>query len=420
MTRDDPAPVSAVSGMVGLVGMAGLAVWIVVAYRWTIDGPLAGMVAVLACGVPMVAWSLLVDKVHRRPSTGIDWRMRRPWGEVRRTVAAKLAGLWTTWLLIAGFYALGRWYWQGGYVFAMQLLAGVVPVLLLLSVPYLCWIDRRMVEPRDGAYAFGQWLAGRDCDRAAVARHARAWGVKGFFTAFMLSIVPGNWHELIHSDLGRMLHDPMAAAFGLIALMFLIDVAFATVGYVLTMRPLDAHIRSANPYLGGWVSALACYPPFILIARGGPVDYETGGANWSYWFAGSPRLTLAWLVPLAVLTGIYAWATVAFGLRFSNLTHRGIITNGPYRYSKHPAYLAKNLFWWLSALPFLTVSGSWMEGVRNTLLLGVVSGVYYWRARTEEAHLGADPEYRAYAAWMDRHGVVPRLFARVGVRTGDW
>ena len=32
---------------------------------------------------------------------------------------------------------------------------------------------------------------------------------------------------------------------------------------------------------------------------------------------------------LVALTAIYAWATVAFGIRFSNLTHRGILTHGP-------------------------------------------------------------------------------------------
>lgn len=37
---------------------------------------------------------------------------------------------------------------------------------------------------------------------------------------------------------------------------------------------------------------------------------------------------------------IYAWATIMFGGRFSNLTHRGIITNGPYPWTKHPAYRA--------------------------------------------------------------------------------
>ena len=44
-----------------------------------------------------------------------------------------------------------------------------------------------------------------------------------------------------------------------------IFVVFATVGYVLTLKPLDAHIRTANPYAAGWMAALICYPPFILM-----------------------------------------------------------------------------------------------------------------------------------------------------------
>ena len=35
--------------------------------------------------------------------------------------------------------------------------------------------------------------------------------------------------------------------------MFMIDVMIGTVGYIVTMRPLDAHIRSGNPFLAaGW------------------------------------------------------------------------------------------------------------------------------------------------------------------------
>lgn len=90
---------------------------------------------------------------------------------------------------------------------------------------------------------------------------------------------------------------------------------------------------------------------------------------------------------LAVLTAIYAWSTVAFGIRFSNLTYRGVLTNGPYRFSRHPAYLSKNLFWWLSTLPFLVTSHSPVDMVRDTVFLGCVSAIYFWRARTEEAHL---------------------------------
>jgi protein-S-isoprenylcysteine O-methyltransferase Ste14 len=178
----------------------------------------------------------------------------------------------------------------------------------------------------------------------------------------------------------------------------MIDVTFATVGYVLTMKPLDAHIRTANPYAAGWTAALICYPPFILMGDGGPLDYHIGTGEWTYWLAGSPLASAfvgAWLV---FLTGVYAWATVAFGFRFSNLTHRGILTHGPYAWSKHPAYLAKNLFWWCASLPFLATSGNPVDMIRNTIVLGMVSGVYYWRARTEEKHLSADPAYRDYGA----------------------
>ena len=43
-----------------------------------------------------------------------------------------------------------------------------------------------------------------------------------------------------------------------------------------------------------------------------------------------------------------------------------------------------------------------------------VSGVYYWRARTEERHLAGDPAYRAYAEWMERNGPIPKLLRRLG------
>ena len=94
-----------------------------------------------------------------------------------------------------------------------------------------------------------------------------------------------------------------------------------------------------------------------------------------------------WLV---VLAAMYAWATVVFGLRFSNLTYRGVITNGPYRFTRHPAYLAKNTFWWSASLPFLVTAGGPMEALRNAVGISLVSGIYYWRARTEEAHCVLD------------------------------
>lgn len=408
-----PRPRSAVSAGVGLAGLVGSLGWIGYA-RWQhLDGPYAALIHLVCAGVPMLLWSVLVDKVHRHASTGIDWANPRPCRETLDISLTKLAGLWATFGGIALIFATGRFYWQGIFAFAMWCLGWMAPVLFLLSIPYVIWLDRRLVEPKDGAWMLGAWLTGQPgVDRHAIYSHLRAWAVKAFFLPFMLGVVPGGFAMFVRGDLSVVLHDPVALANWLITLMFLIDVAFATVGYMLTMRPLDAHIRSANPYAAAWAAALICYPPTILMGDNGPLNYRPGTAEWSYWFAGHPIVLTAIGAVLVALTAIYAWSTVAFGIRFSNLTHRGILTHGPYAVSRHPAYLSKNLFWWIATIPILS-TGTWVDAARSTLLLGVVSGIYYWRARTEERHLSADPAYRDYYDWMERYGAVPRFFGWV-------
>ena len=297
----------------------------------------------------------------------------------------------------------------------MELLAALVVPLLLVSIPYVVWLDRYLVQPRDQAWHFGAMLIGREpYDRQEIYHHLRGWAVKGFFIAFMFSILPGGWEMTVTADFIGGMTNPVVFCMALINLMFMFDVQIAMVGYLLTLKPLDANIRTANPYLGGWLSALLCYPPFMLMNSGNVLDYHVNVADWAYWFEGYTTLLWAWGAVLVFLTAIYAWATVAFGIRFSNLTYRGVLTNGPYRFTRHPAYLSKNLFWWLSTLPFLVTSHSVTDMVRNTAILAIVSGIYYWRAKTEEQHLLAeDAKYRAYHAWMAQNAPITRGLAKV-------
>ena len=102
---------------------------------------------------------------------------------------------------------------------------------------------------------------------------------------------------------------------------------------------------------------------------------------------------------------VYVYATAQFGCRFSNLTYRGTITSGPYRWTKHPAYVFKNLSWWLMAIPFIPGDGSLFTAIQNCLLLGGVSGIYFLRAKTEERHLSRYPEYVSYAKWIESNGI---------------
>ena len=392
--------------------------------RGVLSGPYAALAAMLFTAAPMVLWSVLVDKVHLRPSTGIDWKLKRPIAKVMPVAVVKLCGLWATWALLAAFYALARWYWNGSYLFAMEVLAFAIVPLVALSIPYVIWIDRHLIEPRDATWQFGAFLLGggiigrEDWDTRQIVKHWRAWAIKGFFGAFMISILPGGFAQVVEADAAQVIGNPVQFAMLLVTLLFLIDVQIGTVGYLLTLRPLDAHIRSGNPLLGGWLAALMCYPPFVwgIIGPNDQVlSYEVGTPGWAHWFAGSEVLLWAWGGLLVFLTAIYAWATVAFGIRFSNLTYRGVLTNGPYRFTRHPAYLSKNLFWWASVLPFLVTTGSAADAVRNTAFLLIVNGIYYWRARTEEAHLLAeDPKYRDYHAWMADHGLITAPLVRIG------
>jgi protein-S-isoprenylcysteine O-methyltransferase Ste14 len=422
MSARPAPPLSDVSAGTGLAGVIGLVLWVLTCRFWpqivttlgisapaeVMDGPSAALAALLFSGSAMVAYALLVEKVHLRPSTGIDWSSPRPLREVIDISITKIAGLWTTWAVIGFAYCIARWYWRGQYVFAMEVLESAAPVLFLGAIPYVLWLDRVLVNPRDASWHFGAMLIGREpWEPAEVKRHALAWLVKGFFCAFMVSIVPGGFAAVIHFDWASVLHDPVALGTLLIETMFMIDVQIAMVGYLVTMKPLDAQIRTANPHLSAWVAALICYPPFILMGDGDVLDYRHNGAEWAYWLQGQPGLLWLWAGALVFLTAVYAWATVAFGLRFSNLTYRGVLTNGPYRYTRHPAYLSKNAYWWLASLPFLTTSGSMVDAIRNTVILALVSAVYFWRAKTEEKHLLAeDAKYREYHAWMAEYGPI--------------
>ena len=434
MSEHAPAPAetlpeSDVSLATGLVGLVALLGWLVVARKWPViaealslpgprevmAGPNAALAGILVVGLAMAGWAVFVEKVHRRPSTGIDWSRRNAFDPV--TSLTKINGLWVTWLVLAALYVLLRWYWDGSYEYAMRVLAAAGVVMAVLVVPYVLWLDRVMEQPRDHAWHFGAMITFQPgWDIEEVKRHWRAWLIKGFFGAFMISILPGNWANVVGADYALVFSDPFAFGSASFNFLFLVDVLIGTVGYIVTFRPLDAHIRSGNPFLGGWLAALLCYPPFVwgILGNGMVLGYEHNVGGWTYWMANNPVLAWSWALLLAGLTALYAWATGAFGLRFSNLTYRGVITNGPYRLTRHPAYLSKNLFWWASVLPFLVTNGSTADAVRNTFCLLCVNGIYYWRARTEEAHLLAeDARYAQYHAWMGRHGPLTAPLARL-------
>ncbi|WP_119169025.1 methyltransferase family protein [Algihabitans albus] len=407
-------PRSVIGHGVGLSGLAGLGLALLWLPGSTLTLQAQWLFCLAAAAVPMVLYSLLVERVHRRASTGLNWAAPRPLAETIATTRIKLAGLAATWALIALFYFSVTSYQGEEFAAYLGILRAIWLPLVLLAALYVFLVDRYATDPHDELWHFGRFAIGDGAraDGSKIAQHLRSWAIKAFFLAFTASLMPSHVQAVVTYDMGLLLQNPIVTVIFVFNLLFLIDVTFGTLGYAATLRPLDTHIRSPNPFLLAWVAALICYPPIILMGYGGPLDYRQGTQDWAVWMQGSEPALWAWSALLSVVLALYAWATVIFGLRFSNLTHRGIITNGPYRFFRHPAYLAKNLFWWLVFLPFLPL-GDTAQTVQNCLLLLSVNLIYWLRARTEERHLREDPVYRAYLAWMAEHGLLERVGKRL-------
>lgn len=196
----------------------------------------------------------------------------------------------------------------------------------------------------------------------------------------------------------------------LLAIFFVIsiDVLFGAIAYLLTLRVLDAHIRSTEPTLLGWILCLVCYPPIWFMMSESYLVVGSPAMDWRTWLHGEPTLFFAWGVMVFLVYGTYTLCTITMGLRASNLTYRGLITSGPYRYSKHPQYIAKWFGWLIMIVPFISPVGPF-TALRSTVLLFGMGLLYYWRARTEENHLSNYPEYVAYAEWMNEHGLLRKL-----------
>jgi Isoprenylcysteine carboxyl methyltransferase (ICMT) family len=408
-------PKSDVSVGTGLVGAVCMIITLAVLCWLQVPAVTAALIILVGAALPTAMWSLLVDKVHLRASTGLDYSLDRPLSEIFAIVKVKMIGLAATFALIALTYWCLKFYWQGGYELYFVLLAATLPALFCLAPVYVWFTSRYMTEPRDGLWHFGKLVCFdfAAVDREQVNEHLRSWIVKTFFLDYMVVNFPGHIYLIQHTDVAKALTDPAILLPALIRLAFIFDMCFGTIGYILTVRVLDAHIRSTNPYFAGWAAALICYPPFTFVRSGGPLDYHSGGHDWMFWFAHSHVLFAVWGTVMVALVFIYASATVIFGFRFSNLTNRGIITNGPYYFFKHPAYLAKNIFWWMAFLPFLSTASP-ADAVRNSVALLIVNAIYYARAKTEEKHLMADPKYQDYANWIAEHGLLQRAAKAIG------
>jgi len=130
-------------------------------------------------------------------------------------------------------------------------------------------------------------------------------------------------------------------------------------------------------------------------------------------------LCLVWLFSKGALLGdgpvtvgiqvaavaLMVWARVTFGRRSfhatANPTPGGLVTNGPYRYFRHPIYAAALYFLWAGIAVHLSVA-------HVMVALVATAGLAVRMLAEETLVVGKYPEYLEYAHRVRR--VVPFLF----------
>ncbi len=391
-------PVSCVGWLDSFIGLAVI-LGLFFTFRNATHLDQAEFSLLLIAGVGVVLGSI---EIFRAP-----WLRYAPSNEninailVRASV--KMLGFIAGLAFIVFLYWLFPEYRRDYYAPVFDLYKIVAPFIIPFFVVYFLFAEWRFKPEHDGSWHAGMFVLGqwKSVDFEKLRQNILGWLVKGFFLPIMIGDLAfalpqfryGSW------DLTQM---PFMEAFSLLLTTIInLELVFVSAGYALGCRLFDSHIRAVERTTTGWVSALITYGPFISLTFTRYFDYR-GGPIWSGWLEGHPTLLIIWGSAILLLLSIHMWCDACFGVRFSNLTHRGIITNGCYRFSKHPAYVIKSIRWFLMFVPFANPNG--VEGLRMMLIYVSVCLIYGLRAYCEERTLSRDPVYQEYALWMEEHG----------------
>jgi protein-S-isoprenylcysteine O-methyltransferase Ste14 len=213
--------------------------------------------------------------------------------------------------------------------------------------------------------------------------------VKFFYVPLMINFVFQNSHDLL------FVIEHFSLFSFILILFFTVDTFIFAFGYLVESYRLKNVVKSVEPTFLGWFVALICYPPFNgLVGR-----YVPWGAN-DYALFWSPYWTMVFRILIVALFFIYVLSSVVLGFKASNLTNRGIVTRFPYSLVRHPAYISKNMVWWITLLPVM----NWW------FFFGMLfwTTIYVLRALTEERHLLSDPDYILYCEKV-RYRFIPGL-----------
>lgn len=258
-----------------------------------------------------------------------------------------------------------------------------------------------------GLVVLGRW---KEVKWEDVRKDLFSWLIKGYFFAINYCELPKMFVALRGKEEGFFLLTWPQMLPVIVSIIYTFIIAAILPGYLFSSRLFGTHVRNIDQTWFGYVVTFGCYSPFVQGVFSRWFNFHQQGV--------SPAWNTPWVqtlggyeVLLYICGGLiiffevfHYWGEAIFGIRSSNLSNRGIITNGPYVFTKHPVYAAKCFSWFLMWMPFIAGQDVF-EDLRLTLCFVGVCIIFIMRGWAEEKMLSTDPAFVSYALWVDRHGV---------------
>ena len=139
-----------------------------------------------------------------------------------------------------------------------------MPWIIGLSIPYFVLMDKLDPEEKDIYYKIGYAVIHRKktITRFELGNFIRSWLVKAFWLGLMQPAMIVKLRWLTTYDWDLMIDNPVEWYWTATVICFFIDLAYASVGYLMNIKMFGTQTRTAEPTLFGWVSAILCYWPF--------------------------------------------------------------------------------------------------------------------------------------------------------------
>lgn len=308
----------------------------------------------------------------------------------------------------------------------LPVLAFVVPVsfILIFATEYI------LGEKRDGTFQMGLLarLRWNQIEWKIFFDGIREWLLRCFFLLINFYAIVWYIAYLRQFGLPDISGDFVTFITRLDLAIFGMIVAAILPGYIFASRLIGTELKKVDRTWFAWTINLSCYPPINNALFGGWVRYvpasETdaiynGTPAWAYHTLAHPALLFLVAGLIIFFAVIHLWGEAIVGIRAANISMRGIITTGPFAFTKHPIYVSKCFQWACLYFPVLNAVGV-VNPIQSGMLFLLVCAIYVGRALGEERLLSTDPNYVKYALYMDQHSMFAWIGKKLPIMSYQW